>query len=248
MTSMEYTISNHRHFTDFTIIPNDILRCESLTFFEKGLLCYLLSLPCDWEIRIEVIASRFQESERAILKGMKGLIDAGYCLRTAKRVNGKLAGQHYQITDIANDFSAPAKNGGAGISDPQNSRPTENPVPQKNGGAYKEYTLFNEENIDNNKEKRETTRERKCLFADSKFYDFERFQKQFEGAEFEGVDLYYYYNRIKNWSGGNDKRKCDWILTVKNWMMDDNEAGKLKKLSNGGLSPDAIKYLQDMAD
>lgn len=246
---MEYTVSNHRHFADFTIIPNDILHKESLSFFEKGLLCYLLSLPCDWEIKIGVIATQFQESERAILKGMKGLIDVGYCRRTAKRSNGKLSGQHYQITDIANDFSAPTKNEGAEKTVAQISRPTEDSAPQENEGANKEYTLFKEEStIYTHKEQRESTRERKCLFADSKFYDFDRFQKQFTDAEFENVDLLYYYNRIKNWSGGNDKKKCDWILTAKNWMMDDNEAGKLKKIqpANEGLTPEAIEYLESM--
>lgn len=248
---MDYTVSNHRHYADFTIIPNTILRQTELSFFEKGLLCYLLSLPKDWTININYIVENFGESERAILKAFKKLIEVGYCRRTPLRKNGKLCGQHYQITDIANDFSAPTKNEGTDIADPANSRPAQNADPTKNEGTEKEYTLFNEENI-SNKEKRGTpakTSERKCLFSDSKFFDFEKFKAQFADPEFSDVDIFYYYNRVKNWSGSEGKKKCDWILTAKNWMMDDNNKGKLKKISGtGGLSPDALQYLQDMAD
>ena len=248
---MEHTIKNHRHFANFTIIPNEILRDQNMTFAEKGLLAYLLSLPDNWDIRVSVIAETFGETERGILKLLKGLIAMGYCKRVAIRKDGRLAGQQYVITDIANDFSAPTKNDGAGNSASQNFRPTENSDPLKNEGAEVINTLFKEDIVDNNKEREAPapkTRERKCLFDDSKFFDYELFQAQFTEPDFADVDLYYYYNRIKNWSGGNGKKKNDWILTAKNWMMDDAENGKLHRLNPGGaLSPDAIEYLKDMA-
>lgn len=249
---MEHTITNHRHFTNFTIVPNAILRDKNMTFAEKGLLSYLLSLPDDWDIRVSVIAETFGETERGILKLLKGLIEMGYCKRVPIRKDGRLAGQQYVITDIANDFSAPTKNEGAGNTASQNFRPTGNSDPLKNEGAEIINTLFEEESIiDNNKEREAPalkTRERKCLFEDSKFFDFELFKAQFTGPDFADVDLFYYYNRIKNWSGGNGKKKNDWILTAKNWMMDDAEKGKLKKTNNNGLSQDEIDYLKEMAD
>ena len=253
---MEHTITNHKHFSNFTIIPNEILRDKNMTFAEKGLLSYLLSLPDNWDIRVSVIAETFGETERGILKLLRGLIEMGYCKRVAIRKDGRLAGQHYVITDVANDFSAPAKNEGAENSASQNFSPAENSAPLKNEGAERINTLFQEEDniyINNNK-KREapasTTRERKCLFEESKFYDYELFRAQFTELEFADVDLYYYYNRLKNWAGANGKKKNDWILTARNWMMDDSDKGKLKKIKDvgAGLPPDAIKYLQDMAD
>lgn len=253
---MEHTITNHKHFSNFTIIPNAILRDKNMTFAEKGLLSYLLSLPDNWDIRVSVIAENFGETERGILKLLRGLIEMGYCKRVAIRKDGRLAGQHYVITDVANDFSAPAKNEGAENSASQNFSPSENSAPLKNEGAERINTLFQEDNIyiNNNNKKREapasTTRERKCLFEESKFFDYELFRAQFTESEFDDVDLYYYYNRLKNWSGGNGKKKNDWILTARNWMMDDSDKGKLKKIKDvgAGLPPDAIKYLQDMAD
>ncbi len=250
---MEHTITSHRHYNNFTIIPNAILRDAEMTFAEKGLLAYLLSLPKDWDIRVLNIAETFGETERGILKLIKGLIDRGYCKRVPIRKDGRLAGQQYIITDIANDFSAPTKNEGAANSAPQNFSTTENSAPLKNGGAEIINTLFNEEDIIvNDKEKRDTpssTRERKCLFENSKFADFEKFKAQFPEQDFADIDLFYYYNRIKNWSGANAKKKANWILTAKNWMMDDAEKGKLHRLGGGSaLSPEAIEYLQNMAD
>lgn len=251
---MEHSITSHRHYNDFTIIPNAILRDAEMTFAEKGLLAYLLSLPKDWDIRVLNIAEKFGETERGILKLIKGLIDRGYCKRVPIRKDGRLAGQQYIITDIANDFSVPTKNEGAANSAPQDFRPTEISAPLKNGRAEIINTLFNEEDIIvNDKEKRDapasSTREKKCLFEQSKFADFEKFKEKFVEPEFTDIDLFYYYNRIKNWSGANGKKKNDWILTAKNWMMDDAEKGKLHRLNPGGaLSPDAIEYLQNMAD
>lgn len=117
--------------------------------------------------------------------------------------------------------------------------PTEFPVPSKNAGS------------ENGKRKKAVkTSERECLFSNSKFYDFEKFKEQFPEPEFSDVDLFYYYNRVKNWSGANGRRKKDWILTAKNWMMDDNEKGKLKKIQPAGpvLEPDAIEYLREMGE
>ena len=252
---MEKTISNHRHLRDFTIIPNDILRNTELSFSVKGLLCYLLSLPNDWEIKVDYIVETFDETERSILRGLKDLIETGYCKRVPKRINGKLAGQMYMITDIPFDFSVPAKNEGAGNPVPADSRPTGNADPRENAGAEenilfnnKELSLFNE---NERPAPRESANERKCLFEKSKFYNFEKFREMLEkdsDIAGRGIDFYYYYNRIKNWSGGNGQKKNNWILTAKNWMMDDAEKGKLKLENSTGLSPDAMEYLQSMGE
>lgn len=97
---------------------------------------------------------------------------------------------------------------------------------------------------------RRTSEPTKCLFENSRYIDYNAFAAEFTAPEFADVDLLYYYNRLKNWSGANGKKKNDWILTARNWMMDDSDKGKLKKIKDvgAGLPPDAIKYLQDMAD
>lgn len=243
--TMDYTITTHRHFRDFTIIPNAILRDEVLTFFDKGLLCYLLSLPEDWEIKVAYIAEHFGETERYILRTMKNLIDAGYCRRVPRYEKGRLAGQHYQVTDIANDFSAPQKNSAPAKNEgAANSSPQGNPAPLKNEGAYKENTLFNEETIIVKEEKKDThTREKLCLFADSKFFNFDAFKAALEkDGKYAGADFEYYYECIKNWSASKGAKKYDWIATARNWILSDFRDGKLKKSREAVAASEADEW------
>lgn len=94
------------------------------------------------------------------------------------------------------------------------------------------------------------TSEPLCLFANSKYCDFHLFAAEFTAPEFADVDLVYYYHAVEDWSSRNGKKQKDWIATARNFMRNDKRDGKLvkKQTQGAGLSPDAIKYLQDMAD
>lgn len=242
---MEHLITNHRHYRDFTNIPNELLQREDLSIFSRGLLCYLLSLPDDWRINVSVISEKFQESERKILVSLKELIELGYCKREPRRVDGKLAGQHYFITDIPFDFSVPPKN--EGTATPQNSRPTEIPAPQKNEGAEKEYSLFDKEDIEINKEKSKSTRERFCIFENSKFFDIDAFKAALRDEAEAGIDVEYYYYAVKDWSASKGAKKYDWIATARNFMRGDADTNRLHKVQDDD-NANMIQYLKDMAE
>lgn len=242
---MEHLITNHRHYRDFTIIPNELLQREDLSIFSRGLLCYLLSLPEDWRINVSVLSEKFQESERKILVSLKELIELGYCKREPRRIDGKLAGQHYFITDIPFDFSAPQKNDGAATQ--QNSRPAEIPAPQKNEGAEKEYSLFDKEDIEINKEKSKNTRERFCLFENSKFFDIDAFKAALRDEAEAGIDVEYYYYAVKDWSASKGAKKYDWIATARNFMRGDTDAKRLHTIQDND-NANMIQYLKDMAE
>lgn len=93
------------------------------------------------------------------------------------------------------------------------------------------------------------TSEPLCLFENSKFADYEAFAAEFKAPEFEGVDLVYYFHAVGDWSAQKGKKMRDWIATARNFIRGDMERGKLHQVDGGsGLSPEAIKYLQDMAD
>lgn len=92
------------------------------------------------------------------------------------------------------------------------------------------------------------TSEPNCLFADSKFNDYDKFAAEFTAEEFKDVDICYYYNAVSDWSNRFGKKQKDWIATARNFMRNDNRDGKLVKLNKGGLDPDAIEYLREMAD
>lgn len=93
------------------------------------------------------------------------------------------------------------------------------------------------------------TSEQLCLFENSKYANYEAFAAEFKTPEFEQVDIVYYYHAVADWSAQKGKKMKDWIATARNFIRGDMEKGKLHRVSDAsGLSPDAIKYLQDMAD
>lgn len=97
------------------------------------------------------------------------------------------------------------------------------------------------------------TSETLCLFENSRFADFNAFAAEFKAPEFADVDIVYYYHAVADWSAQKGKKMKDWIATARNFIRGDIEKGKLHRLTGtpeqgAALSPDAIKYLKDMAD
>lgn len=97
---------------------------------------------------------------------------------------------------------------------------------------------------------RRTAEPAACLFENSRFAEYDAFAAQFTAPEFADVDMVYYYHAVADWSAQKGKKMKDWIATARNFIRGDMEKGKLHRKSPAGpgLSPDAIKYLQDMAD
>jgi len=92
------------------------------------------------------------------------------------------------------------------------------------------------------------TSEDNCLFADSRYFDFEKFAAEFKAPEFQSVDLAYYYGVVADWSASKGAKKRDWIATTRNIMRRDHEQGKLHIMAQGAsLDADALEYLHEMA-
>ncbi|MDO1449820.1 hypothetical protein Q0590_26310 [Rhodocytophaga aerolata] len=75
------------------------------------------------------------------------------------------------------------------------------------------------------------------LFSDSLYNDKSLFVQAFAGSDYEGANLEYYYEIVKNWSESKQARKKDWIATVKNWMLRDFKEGKLVTYSQPTHEP-----------
>lgn len=97
---------------------------------------------------------------------------------------------------------------------------------------------------------RRTAEPAACLFENSRFAEYNAFAAEFTAPEFADVDIVYYYHAVADWSAQKGKKMKDWIATARNFIRGDMEKGKLHRKSGTGpgLSPDALKYLQDMAD
>ena len=97
---------------------------------------------------------------------------------------------------------------------------------------------------------RRTSEPAACLFENSRFYDFDRFAAEFKAPEFSNIDIVYYFHAVADWSAQHGRKMKDWIATARNFIRGDLEKGKLHcKSANGpALSPEAIEYLEAMAD
>lgn len=82
-----------------------------------------------------------------------------------------------------------------------------------------------------------------CLFANSRYSDFEAFASEFGAPEFQGVDILYYFNAVADWSSQGAKKKHDWIATARNFMRGDAGKGQLK-MARKGLSEIAQEYMK----
>lgn len=110
--------------------------------------------------------------------------------------------------------------------------------------------LFGDMPAETKERKQRKTSESMCLFANSRYNDYELFAAEFAAPEFANIDIAYYYHAVADWSSGKSRRRADWIATARNFIRKDIEAKKVHTVGGvaGGLSADAVKYLYDMAD
>ena len=128
----------------FARIPVQLLNDSSLKWKEKGLLCYLLSKPMGWKLRIADLQARSGDGRDAIYASLNALIAAGYCQRTKSRDDmGLLSGYEYAIAD-APIFT----------DNPCTEKPnTDNPTHSKIDSSKNEELLFKELNNEPKKKK-----------------------------------------------------------------------------------------------
>lgn len=93
------------------------------------------------------------------------------------------------------------------------------------------------------------TSETLCLFADSRYFDFGAFEREFNSPEFNGVDIVYYYNAVADWSAQKGKKMRDWIATTRNFIRRDMENNKVHKIGGTQIDmpEDAKEYLESMS-
>ena len=73
---------------NFTIVDNEYLKDENLSFKAKGILTYFLSLPGDWVIYFDEIITHSKDGIRSFRSGIEELIKEGYIRRYPIRENG----------------------------------------------------------------------------------------------------------------------------------------------------------------
>ena len=92
------------------------------------------------------------------------------------------------------------------------------------------------------------TAPRDHLFTESEFFDFEKFEAEYKGTEYENCDLKYYHGRVANWSAGKGQKRKDWIATARNFMLGDAGENKLKLKNGNHIKPGSTKTISAETD
>ena len=91
-------IHGPRPTRDFTVLPNRVIRDDHLSYRARGLLCYLLSMPPDWEISSSRLALISGEGRDAIRTALRELIAVGYMELQKHQGAGGHWQSHYLVT------------------------------------------------------------------------------------------------------------------------------------------------------
>jgi hypothetical protein len=86
---------------DFTVIPNEPLQDDSLSWGARGLLSFLLSMPVTWEVNVKDLAKRSKKNGRdATQNFLTELIEASFVVREQVRLKGRFLGYNYIVYDL----------------------------------------------------------------------------------------------------------------------------------------------------
>lgn len=100
MSTRPANIIRHEHTRAFTVIANDVLNDERLALDEKGLLCWYLSLPPDWEVIPAHVRKKHSIGRDKYHRIMKSLREAGYARLVVERAeDGTIVCIRHVISD-----------------------------------------------------------------------------------------------------------------------------------------------------
>ena len=89
----------HDKENPYAQISRELLRNNNLSFRARGLLCYMLSFPNNWEAHPQFIAKENGIGRDQIYAILKELIDAGYCRYVQEKVDNKFSSSFYEFSE-----------------------------------------------------------------------------------------------------------------------------------------------------
>jgi hypothetical protein len=86
---------------NFVVLQKTVLQDENLSWKAKGLHCYLMQLPADWQINVADLSNRSKDGRDATASALYELQKAGYLKRTKiSDQGGKFAGYDYEVHEV----------------------------------------------------------------------------------------------------------------------------------------------------
>lgn len=196
---------------NFSIITNNIINDERLSFGAKGVACYLLSKPENWKFYLVDIQNHSGDCLSKVKRYIKELEDVGFLVRVKiKNDKGQFVGLDYKFnldyTETETIENRQLGNPMVGFSD---SRKIE---------LYNN-TNINNTDINNNKDNNIIRSvvlfpTKKVGFIKPNIEEIEMYCST-EGINIDAKHFYYFYES-KGWMVGKNKMK-DWKAALRTW-------------------------------
>lgn len=88
-----------KYTNKFTVINNNVIQDERLSWKARGIFAYLWSKPDDWDFYETEVTKHAPDGRNSLRTGLKELEKLGYLKRTRLRVDGHLSGSAWLLTD-----------------------------------------------------------------------------------------------------------------------------------------------------
>ena len=180
---------------DYTVINNTILKDTRISWKAKGLFCYLLSLPKDWNICMNDLKNRAKDGIDGLKSAVKELKEYGYLIQKRnKDEKGRFLKTVYII-----------------VENPQVENPqVENPQVENPQLLNTNIQNTNLKNTDIQNTKRENKQFTPPTLEDVAEYCKER-NNNIDPMQF--IDYY----SARGWRFNNGGKMKDWRATVRTW-------------------------------
>ena len=83
----------------YTVIDNTIFRDKTLSNKALGMLCRMLSLPDGWEFSVMGLVALSNDGKSGVMSQLDELEEHGYLARNQVRIDGKIAGVEYVVSE-----------------------------------------------------------------------------------------------------------------------------------------------------
>ena len=215
-------ILRHNHEQEFTILPNSLIRNPELSLRDVGLLCYMLSLPPDWEFSINGLDAVIRKNGVSSVKAALRMLEKqGYLVRNQGRGGtGRFQCNQWMVSDLPlkelEEILPSAEKPSA--EKPSAEKPSAEKPPADNPPAENHLQTKNISNkVNTNKEKREQKAPSIPVLQDVKAYIQEN------GLSVNAEQFYDYY-AARGWMLSGTQI-ADWTALVRNWERRERKEG-----------------------